>query len=130
MKTRLSTLLASRSFTFSVSWSAPTAYDCNEQRIFLVGVRHRRRAVNLRHVNTHALLQHRRDHHEDDKQHQHHVHHGSDVDVGVDLLAFFPFYQCHCVQPPALAEPASPGDANLQLPAYLATLQEIVDQLA
>ena len=37
------------------------------------------------------MLQHGRNDHENDEQHQHHVHHGSDVDVGVDLPAFVAF---------------------------------------
>src|SRR5208337_3748624 len=51
------------------------AHDGHEQRVFLVGIRHRYRTIDFRHVNAHAMLQHRRDHHENDEQHQHHVHH-------------------------------------------------------
>src|SRR5207248_6403728 len=61
------------------------AHHRNQQSIFLVRVLHRRRIIYLGHVHADALLQHRRDDHEDDQQHQHNVDHGGDVDVGVDV---------------------------------------------
>src|SRR5579864_2666749 len=64
------------------------SHDRDEQRVFLVGIGHLLWVVHFGHVHADAMLQHGRDHHEDDQQHQHHVHHGSDVDVGVDLGSF------------------------------------------
>src|ERR1035441_1997233 len=64
----------------------PVTHDGHQQGIFLVRVGHGRWAIHPGHVHAHALLQHGRDDQENDEQHQHHVHHGGDVDVGVDLL--------------------------------------------
>src|SRR5437763_410997 len=55
---------------------------------YFIGVLHLVGVIYFGQVNRNALLQHGRDHHEDDQQHQHHVHHGRHVDVGVDLRAF------------------------------------------
>src|SRR5437868_13015588 len=79
----------------------PVAHHGDNQRIFLVSIRHRLGTVDLRQVHAYALLQHGGDHHEDDQQHQHHVHHGSDVDVGVNLLSFIAFRYCHGSTSPA-----------------------------
>jgi len=57
--------------------------------------------VLLRDVDPELLAEEGRDHHEDDQQHQHHVHHGSDVDVGIDLLSFIAFRYCHGPTSPA-----------------------------
>src|SRR5207245_4635838 len=61
------------------------AHYRHQQRVFLVRIRHLFRIVDLGHVDADTVLQHGRDYHEDDQQHQHHVHHRGDVDVGVDL---------------------------------------------
>src|SRR5580692_4062364 len=66
------------------------AHHRNQQRVFFVRVLHWGRVVNFGHVDADALLQHGRDHHEDDQQHQHHVHHGGDVDVRVYVGPFVP----------------------------------------
>ena len=64
------------------------SHDGDQQGIFLVGVGHGRRVVDLGHVDADSVLQHGRDYHEDNQQYQHHVHHGSDVDIGADLGSF------------------------------------------
>src|SRR5947209_1199266 len=95
------------------------AHNCHNERIFPVGILHRNRIERLRQVDGHAFLQHGRDHHEDDEQHQHHVDHRGHVDVGVDLGALVSNCYCHnvllCGLPPH---------------AHAALLQEIIDQLA
>src|ERR1035437_10018365 len=107
----------------------PVTHDGHEQGIFLVRVGHGRWAIHLGHVHAHALLQHGRDDHENDEQHQHHVHHRSDVDVGIDLLAFFAHCDCHNLQPPS-----DWGQRKLitlsSSPANRAAFEEVVDQLA
>src|ERR1700722_2961612 len=60
----------------------------DQHRVFFVGVLHRCRIVDLSHVDADAFLQHGRDHHEDDQQDQHHVHHGRDVNVRTDFGTF------------------------------------------
>src|SRR5208282_159297 len=64
------------------------ASDGNLERVFLVGVVHIRGIIDFGHVHGDAMLQHGSDHHKDDKQYQHHVHHRRHIDVGGDVGPF------------------------------------------
>ena len=79
--------------------------------VVLVGIRHGGGVVHLGHVDLHLVLQHGSDDHENDQQHQHHVHHGGDVDVGIYFLAFVTNCNSHfgapCVEICSGSVPAS-----------------------
>jgi hypothetical protein len=51
--------------------------------------------VHLGKIDVHLVLEHGGDDHENDQQHQHHVDHGGDVDVCVDLGSFVSYCDCH-----------------------------------
>ena len=49
----------------------------------------------FRQIHVDLVVQHGRDHHEDDQQNQHHVHHRRDVDVRINFFAFVSFCNSH-----------------------------------
>ena len=62
--------------------------DRYNQSVFFVGIGHLLRIVYFRQINADVSLQHGSYDHENDQQHQHHVHHWRDVDIGIDLCTF------------------------------------------
>src|SRR5215472_514255 len=63
------------------------AIDGNQERVFPVRVAHLERVGGFRQVYRWAGSNHRGNYHENNQQHQHNVHHGCHVDVGIDLSA-------------------------------------------
>src|SRR5262249_36299650 len=59
------------------------ARDSYHDYVVLIGCRHIGRVLSLRHFDGERFLQHRRDHHEDDKHDEHHVNHRRNVDFDV-----------------------------------------------
>src|SRR5258708_2687167 len=108
--------------------------------IFRVGLLHLPGVLPFVEVDVQRLAEHRRDYHENNQQHEHHVHHGCDVDVGYRRRRLLLFH-INSSKGAGGGWPALPATcrrsllqlARTSLPVYsrprLAAFEEVIDQL-
>src|SRR6266567_3696322 len=65
------------------------ARHCHDHGVFRVGLCHLSGVLPLVELDGDRLAKHRRDHHENNQQHEHHVHHRCDIDVGYGRRRLF-----------------------------------------